>query len=254
MTSLAVHTRDLNEQRRITIMKTGLLSHRKLLISFVVLAAMIASYSTYAQPSQLRPKPFLGPQYNALRTPVRLGLSASERLRHWNEIAINASGLDHTPPQPGDTYIFGHQLGPGRASRAIAIVHIAIFEAVNAIEGKYESYVGLEPVDKHASMECAIAQAAHDTLCEMFPSQSPSFNQLLIEDLNDIADSEAKSNGIEAGQTAAAAVLALRSNDGSQVPEPKLGIDWFTRNEVGGWRQDPISLSPVALGAHWGEV
>jgi len=175
-------------------------------------------------------------------------------LRHWNEIAIDASGLDHTPPQPGDTYIFGHQLGPGRASRAIAIVHIAIFEAVNAIEGKYESYVGLEPVDKHASMECAIAQAAHDTLCEMFPSQSPSFNQLLSEDLSDIADSEAKSKGIEAGQTAAAAILALRSNDGSQIPEPKLGIDWFTSNEVGRWRQDPISLFPVALGAHWGEV
>ena len=136
----------------------------------------------------------------------------------------------------------------------MAMVHIAVFEAVNAIEGKYESYVGLGSVDRHASMECAIAQAAHDTLCEMFPSQSPSFNQLLTEDLNDIADSEAKSKGIEAGQTAAAAILALRSNDGSQLPEPRLGIDWFTSNDVGRWRQDPISLLPVALGAHWGEV
>jgi hypothetical protein len=136
----------------------------------------------------------------------------------------------------------------------MAIVHIAIFEAVNAIEGKYESYVGLNSVDKHASMECAIAQAAHDTLCEMFPSQASSFNQLLTEELNDVAESEAKSKGIEAGQTAAAAILALRSNDGSQTTEPKLGIDWFTSNDVGRWRQDPISLLPVALGAHWGEV
>ena len=46
----------------------------------------------------------------------------------------------------------------------MAIVHIAIFEVANAIQGKYESYVGLESVDKHASMECAIAQAAHDSV------------------------------------------------------------------------------------------
>jgi len=234
-------------------------SYRTVILAFLILTIVTVSLISARQTRGSEDR--WGQRYQNNRRqvaiqqhPFRPGLSASERLRHWNEIAINASGLDHTPPQPGDTYIFGHQLGPGRASRAIAIVHIAIFEAVNAIEGKYESYVGLEPVDKHASMECAIAQAAHDTLCEMFPSQTPSFNQLLIEDLNDIADSEAKSNGIEAGQTAAAAILALRSNDGSQIPEPKLGVDWFTSNEVGRWRQDPISLSPVALGAQWGEV
>src|SRR5689334_9127052 len=234
-------------------------SYRTVILAFLMLTIVTVSLISARQTRGSEDR--WGQRYQNNRSqvaiqqhPFRPGLSASERLRHWNEIAIDASGLDHTPPQPGDTYIFGHQLGPGRASRAIAIVHIAIFEAVNAIEGKYESYVGLEPVHKHASMECAIAQAAHDTLCEMFPSQTPSFNQLLIEDLNDIADSEAKSNGIEAGQTAAAAILALRSNDGSQIPEPKLGVDWFTSNEVGRWRQDPISLSPVALGAHWGEV
>jgi hypothetical protein len=234
--------------------------YRTVILGFLLLTIVGASLSL-AHQTRSRAESYWGSQYQNNRIPAaihqhpfRPGLNATERLRHWNEVAIDASGLDHTPNQPGDTYLFGHQLGPGRASRAMAIVHIAIFEAVNAIEGKYESYVGLESVDKHASMECAIAQAAHDTLCEMFPSQSPSFNQLLTEDLNDIADSEAKSKGIEAGQTAAAAILALRSNDGSQVPEPKLGIDWFTSNDVGRWRQDPISLLPVALGAHWGEV
>jgi len=232
---------------------------RTVIAAFLLLTIVAASLSS-AQ--QTRPvQDYWGRQYQSNRNqgvikqhPYRPGLNATERLRHWNEVAIDASGLDHTPPQPGDTYLFGHQLGPGRASRAMAIVHIAIFEAVNAIEGKYESYLGLPSVDKHASMECAIAQAAHDTLCEMFPSQSLSFDQSLTEDLNDIGDGEARSKGIEAGQTAAAAILALRSNDGSQIPEPKLGIDWITSNEVGRWRQDPISLLPVALGAHWGEV
>src|ERR1044072_319566 len=235
-------------------------SYRTIIVAFLILTIVTVSLSS-ARRTPSRAENYWGPRYQNNRNPVgvqqhpfRPGLNAAERLKHWNEIAIDASGLDHTPPQPGDTYVFGHPLGAGRASRAMAIVHIAIFEAVNAIEGKYESYVGLEPIDKHASMECAIAQAAHDTLCEMFPSQSPSFNQLLTEDLNDIADSEAKSKGIEAGQTAATAILALRNNDGSQIPEPKLGIDWFTSDEAGRWRQDPISLLTVALGAHWGEV
>ena len=234
--------------------------YRTLIVAFLILTFVTASLSS-AHQTPSRAENYWEPRYQNNQKPVgnqqhpfRPGLNAAERLRHWNEIAIDASGLDHTPPQPGDTYVFGHQLGPGRASRAMAIVHIAIFEAVNAIEGKYESYVGLESVDKHASMECAIAQAAHDTLCQMFPSQASSFNQLLTEDLNDVANSEAKSKGIEAGQTAAAAILALRSNDGSEIPEPRLGIDWITSNDVGRWRQDPISLLSVALGAHWGEV
>ena len=54
-------------------------------------------------------------------------------VHHWNHVAIDASGLDHTPVASGDTRVFGEQLGPTRASRAMAIVHIAVFEAVNAI-------------------------------------------------------------------------------------------------------------------------
>src|SRR5262245_10562983 len=58
-----------------------------------------------------------------------------DAVQRWNAIAIDASGLDHT--------VFGEQLGPGRSSRAMAIVHIAIFDAVNAIVGGYQSYTGL---------------------------------------------------------------------------------------------------------------
>jgi len=235
-------------------------SRRLAIVVFLILTIVAASLSA-AQQSRLRAPDYWGRQYQTERRPVvtpqhpfRPGLNATERLKHWNEIAINASGLDHTPPQPGDTYVFGHQLGPGRSSRAMAIVHIAIFEALNAIERKYESYLGLPSVNKYASMECAIAQAAHDTLCQMFPSQSPSFDQSLTEDLNDIAEGAAKTKGIEIGQAAAAAILNARSNDGSQIPEPLIGFGWITSNDAGRWRQDPISLLPVALGAHWGEV
>jgi hypothetical protein len=47
-------------------------------------------------------------------------------VRHWNEIALDANGVDHTPVAPGEDRVFGEQLGPGRTGRALAIVHIAI--------------------------------------------------------------------------------------------------------------------------------
>jgi hypothetical protein len=136
----------------------------------------------------------------------------------------------------------------------MAIVHIAIFDSVNAIVGGYRSYTGIHRVHENTSVDSAIAQAAHDTLVAVFPSQAPGFDQKLAEDLSDIQNGQAKTNGINLGHLAAAAILALRSNDGSQHAEPRLGVDFFTSDEPGKWRQDPISLIPIALGAHWGEV
>ena len=62
---------------------------------------------------------------------------------HWNEVAINASGVDHTPVAAGENRVFGEQIGPGRSARAIAIVHIAVFDALVAANGGYTSYTGL---------------------------------------------------------------------------------------------------------------
>jgi PAP2 superfamily len=180
---------------------------------------------------------------------------AAGRIRHWNEIAVNASGLDHTPVAPGENRVFGEQLGPARASRAMAIVHIAVFDAINAIDRQYEGYAKFHPAHPGASMDAAIAQAAHDTLVALFPSQTASFNQQLADDLSLISgNGRAKSDGVALGQDVAAAILALRANDGSQQADPHVGVDFITSNDPGKWRQDPISHHPLALGAHWGEV
>src|SRR5213595_4193109 len=68
-----------------------------------------------------------------------------DSLHRWNLIAINASGLDHTPVAPGENRVFGEQFGPGRASRAMAIVHIAMFDVLNAVVGGFTSYTGTHP-------------------------------------------------------------------------------------------------------------
>ena len=177
-----------------------------------------------------------------------------EMLRHWNQIAIDASGLDHTPVAPGEDRVFGEALGPGRSSRAVAIVQIAVFEAVNAIAGGYRSYAGVPPAPADTSLEAAVAQAAHDTLVALFPSQTAACDGHLADDLGRMMHGRPRTNGIELGRRAAAAVLAMRAHDGSEIPEPRVGIEFITSDDPGKWRQDPISRIPVALGARWGEV
>jgi hypothetical protein len=175
-------------------------------------------------------------------------------VRHWNEVAVDASGLDHTPVQPGENRVFGENIGPGRSARAMAIVHIAVFDAVNSIVGDFESYTGLAPAPAGASLKAAIGQAAHDTLVALFPSQAATFDAALAEFLDVLPDGEAKADGIAVGQAAAAAILALRSQDGSQIPEPTIGNGYTAKDDPGKWRADPVSQLAVALGARWSEV
>jgi hypothetical protein len=182
--------------------------------------------------------------------------SGAALVRRWNGIAIDASGLDHTPNGIGvPVHTFGEQFGPTRASRAMAIVHIAMFDSINAIMGQYRSYTGIHPAPS-ASMDSAIVQSAHDTLVALFPSQTPYFDSDLATDLSAIPPGQgnAKSKGIALGQSVAAAILSLRSNDGSQIPDPNIGSGFTPSLLPGFWREDPISLKKIALGAFWGDV
>jgi PAP2 superfamily len=207
----------------------------------------------------------LGPLYTdnpsaqrAARRTANVDTTARGMVRHWNEMATDASGLDHTPVAPGETRVFGEQLGPARASRAMAIVHVAMFDAVNAISGRYRSYAGLPAAASNTSMQAAIAQAAHDTLSAMFPSQRPAFDEQLVLDIDAIQSQLPTEGGLEAGlqlgRQAGAAILNLRMNDGSARAEPRIGIEFITSTAPGKWRQDPVSRVPIALGAYWGLV
>jgi len=195
-----------------------------------------------------------GPQFH--RQPSastnKISKIATDPVHRWNQIAIDATGLDHTPVAPGERRVFGEQLGPGRASRAMAIVHIAMFDAINAMTGQYQSYTGIESAAHPVSIGAAVAQAAHDSLVALYPSQRATFDQALVDDLFRVKSERLKNNGIAFGKQIAAAILASRVADGAEIPELHLGVDYFTSDLPGHWRQDPISLIPVALGAHWG--
>ncbi len=205
----------------------------------------------------------LGPRFDAIsnlhiaptRRPSTFPFDPGATLRYWNQIAINASGLDHTPVAPGETRVFGEQFGPGRSSRAMAIVHIAIFDAVNAIARGHKSYANLAPVAPDVAMNAAIAQAAHDTLIALYPSQKQSFDAILADDLRlMLPRGRPQADGIALGARTAAAILELRANDGSEHAEGRMGNSYIPGVDPGEWRQDPIGLSPLALGYHWGAV
>jgi len=201
------------------------------------------------------PREFFGPRFQGGQDAPRPEHSRREdAVRRWNEILLAANALDHTPVGPGENRVFGEQAGPHRTSRAFAIVHIAIFDAVNAIAGGHRSYTGLPPASGDISMHAAIAQAAHDTLVALYPSQKPNVDELLAEDLDQIGDRQARRRGIALGSRAAAAILALRANDGSEFAEQLYGSEYIPAPGPGKWRQDPIAMQPVALGSLWGQV
>jgi membrane-associated phospholipid phosphatase len=176
------------------------------------------------------------------------------------------------------------QFGPARTARAFAIVHIAIFDAYNAIVGGYESYTGFRPalsgtifdsleegeadvdgVKRRASVDAAIIEAAATTLKALYPAQATDIENVRRIDLRSIPDGLAKSNGVAIGRQAANAILSRRSNDGSNHPEPEYQVDLngdgvvYTPNPAfGKWRRDPVSTTPqmpgLAVGAHWGRL
>jgi len=203
----------------------------RLMAASVAAFIFSSSSSLWAQGFPRGHRDALGPRYQAAPRhrdfPSHRQRPAIDFVRHWNQIAIDASGLDHTPVAIGETRVFGEQFGPTRSIRAIAIVHIAIFDAVVAINGGYRSYTGISPAPKDTSMDAAVAQAAHDTLSALFPSQAPNFDMALDDDLKLISNGLAKNRGIDLGRRAAAAVLELRANDGSEHTEPTVGVNFI---------------------------
>jgi len=104
-------------------------------------------------------------------------------------------------------------------ARGQAMLHVAMFEAVNAIERRYAAYkLNLES-DRTASKEAAAASAAYGILLNLYPDQKPDLDTALAASLSGIAETEAKAKGIELGRKAAAGIIALRVNDGGDAQE-----------------------------------
>jgi hypothetical protein len=146
-------------------------------------------------------------------------IAKADAVLDWNEIAVNtgiASGQN-----------------PFAQARYAAIVQLAVFEAVNAIDGDYRPYIGSIVAPHGASPDAAAIQAAYRVLSTYF-TDSTSVTLLDAARKKSLAlvpDGDAKNKGIAAGDAAANAMIALRANDGSspaqfKIPGPTVPGEW----------------------------
>lgn len=154
--------------------------------------------------------------------------SAADVVIDWNNQALQAIRTAKETPQ--------------RASRALAMTHTAIFDAVNSIDKTYQPYHSQVPVPVTTNRAAAAAQAAHDVLVSVYPAQSGVFDAALANSLSGIQDGQAKSDGVALGSIVAADIIALRSNDHAFDVVP-----YTPGSDPGDWRPTPTAFAPAQL-------
>jgi hypothetical protein len=136
-------------------------------------------------------------------SPTEAGETSSQRraIADWSLIAQNA------------IVAVGRRF-PGEAAVHMGIVHATIYDAVVAIAGGYRPYAITPTVLPDASMDAAVAAAAHRVLVGRFPDQQTRLDDLYFAYLDAIPGSEGKTNGILLGEEVGVGMLLLRANDG----------------------------------------
>jgi hypothetical protein len=129
-----------------------------------------------------------------------------------------------------------------------AIVQLAVFEAVNAVVGDYEPYLGIITAQPWASPDAAAIAAAHRTLVTLRPGSAPALDAARAVSLAAIPDGPERDAGIAAGEDAAVAILLLRADDGWDAVVP-----YTPGTDPGDWQPAPPAFA-VAFLPGWGQV
>jgi hypothetical protein len=103
--------------------------------------------------------------------------------------------------------------------RAMAIVQVSVFEAVNAISGRYPAQRAKLAAAPRASVEAAVAAATRTALAKLMPAQQAAIDADYQALLGSVPDGAAKTAGIALGEQAASAIVALCADDGAVVPD-----------------------------------
>lgn len=109
--------------------------------------------------------------------------------------------------------------GTAEHGRGLAILHLSMFEAVNAIEQRYTPYKLKLSAARSASKEAAAAAAGYHALLLIYPDQQPRLDAALAKLLAGIPEGEPRAMGLELGKQAATQMTALQANDGSDATE-----------------------------------
>ena len=126
--------------------------------------------------------------------------------------------------------------------RSYAMMHAAMFDAVNSIDGTHTPYLTEVPGTTNASLEAAAAQAAHDVLVGLYPTRVAVFDAELAMSLQGIEENRAQ-QGIRVGQIVAERMLAARANDGWTVAPPPYSLP----TTPGNWQPAPPANAAAAF-------
>jgi hypothetical protein len=157
-----------------------------------------------------------------------------------NGVAFIQGNAPAPPPQAG---------GPTGGMRTIALMHLAMFEAVNSIEPRYQPFHGGPKPTVNASQDAAAASAAATVLIKLYPEGAPKVKEALDKSLAAIPDTETKTRGIKLGEESANTVIQTRANDGYGTPNafrPLTQPGVYTETMVtAGW--DFTKMTPFAM-------
>lgn len=153
---------------------------------------------------------------------------ATNAVIDWNQTVLNAIKDDKTAPPV--------------AAYNLAMVHTAIYDAVNAIAKAYSPYRVTAEAPVFASPEAAAAAAAHRVLVNLYPQKTATFDAALASSLGEIPDGKSENDGIALGQFVAQQIMALRSTDGAKTPMPYTPL-----NSSGYWQPTPPNFQSALL-------
>ncbi len=163
-----------------------------------------------------------------------LPASANEAA-YWNRIATETTG--RVMP-----------LDPLTESRILAIVHLAMHDAVNTVGPRFATYAPLQKEGRGGSADAAVAAAAHATLRELLPEHAAAFETEFETRTRLVTDASSRNLGIAAGRRAAALLLSMRKDDGAANASP-----WAAGKLPGEYRPTPPDFTPAAF-SHWGAI
>ena len=146
----------------------------------------------------------------------------------WNNAALAAIKVDRTPPP--------------KAARALAILHVAIYDAVNGITLTHEPYFVKGKAPGIGSVEAAASAAAHRVLIALFPARQTQFDELHTSILGGVAEGPSKRAAIDWGESVAEAILDFRGGDLSDAVVP-----YAPTPGVGFWVPTPPAFASALL-------
>jgi len=135
-------------------------------------------------------------------------------------------------------------------TRSFAIMHAAIYDAVNAIDGSHTPYlIHLTGVSPIASQETAASAAAHEVLVTLYPNFQATLDAQFQQSLTQPSSGDTTA-GIRVGQTVADHILALRNNDGSSAQPPVFVFG----SAPGDYQSTPPNFPAQPQFTHWSRV